>query len=57
MKPIYSKAQLGYMKAKTQFEKQAVILEKKIEDTRKTQEVTQEVMERVLRDLGFHRDA
>ncbi|PAF29494.1 hypothetical protein [Paenibacillus sp. 7516] len=54
MKPIYSKAQLGYMKAKTQFEKQAVILEKKIEDTRKTQEVTQEVMEGLVQATGFH---
>ncbi|CAM2825235.1 hypothetical protein DC345_09460 [Paenibacillus taichungensis] len=54
MKPIYSKAQLGYMKAKTQFEKQAVILEKKIEDTRKTQEVSQEVMEGLVKATGFH---
>lgn len=54
MKPIYSKAQLGYMKAKTQFEKQAAILEVEIEKTRKTQEVSQEVMESLVMKTGFH---
>ncbi|WP_211749608.1 hypothetical protein [Paenibacillus sp. Marseille-Q4541] len=54
MKPIYSKAQLGYMKTKTQFEKQAAILELEIEKTKKTQEITQEVMEELVMKTGFH---
>ncbi|PQP87323.1 MULTISPECIES: hypothetical protein [Paenibacillus] len=54
MKPIYSKAQLDYLKAKTNFENKASILEKKIETTRKTREVTQEVMEGLVMETGFH---
>ncbi|GIO33194.1 MULTISPECIES: hypothetical protein [Paenibacillus] len=54
MKPIYSKAQLDYMKAKTKFENKASTLEKKIEMTRKTREVTQEVMEGLVLETGFH---
>ena len=54
MKPIYSKAQLDYMKAKTKFENKASTLEKKIEMTRKTREITQEVMEGLVMETGFH---
>ena len=54
MKPIYSKAQLGYMKSKTHFEKQAAILEKEIEKTKKTQPISQEVMEELVQKTGFH---
>lgn len=54
MKPIYSKAQLEYMRAKTKFENKASTLEKKIETTRKTSEITQEVMEGLVMETGFH---
>lgn len=54
MKPIYSKAQLGYMKAKTHFEKQAAILEVEIEKTKRAQDITQEVMEELVVKTGFH---
>ncbi|MHA0856243.1 hypothetical protein [Paenibacillus sp. CMAA1364] len=54
MKPIYSKAQLDYMRAKTVFENKASMLEKKIETTTKTTEVTQEVMEGLVLETGFH---
>ncbi|GAB6991316.1 hypothetical protein [Paenibacillus pini] len=54
MKPIYSKAQLDYMKVKTKFENKASIMEKKIESTRKTREITQEVMEGLVMETGFH---
>ncbi len=54
MKSIYSKAQMDYMKAKTVFENRASVLEKKIETTRKTREITQEVMEGLVLETGFH---
>ncbi|WP_438348829.1 hypothetical protein ACP8HI_25130 [Paenibacillus sp. FA6] len=54
MKPIYSKAQIDYMKAKTVFENRASVMEQKIELTRKTTEVTQEVMEGLVLETGFH---
>ncbi|MGG4554740.1 hypothetical protein MKX50_22925 [Paenibacillus sp. FSL W8-0186] len=54
MKPILSKAQLGYMKAKTKFEDKSKVLEKRIEETAKVQEVTQEVMETLVVETGFH---
>lgn len=54
MKPIYSKAQLDYLRAKTIFEDRAGILEKKIETTRKTREITQEVMEHLVMETDFH---
>ena len=54
MKPIYSKAQMDYMKAKTVFENRASAMEKKIESTRKTTEITQEVMEGLVLETGFH---
>lgn len=53
-KTILSKAQLEYMKAKTKFEDRAKVLEKKIEDTQLLQEVTQEVMEGLVIETGFH---
>lgn len=54
MKSIYSKAQMDYMKAKTVFENRAAIMEKKIESTRKISEITQEVMEGLVVETGFH---
>ncbi|MDQ0089865.1 hypothetical protein J2T12_003278 [Paenibacillus anaericanus] len=54
MKPILSKAQLGYMKAKNKFEDRSRILEKRIEETAKLQEVSQEVMEGLVIETGFH---
>lgn len=54
MKPILSKPQLGYSKAKRKFEDKSRILEKKIEETAKLQEVTQEVMEGLVVETGFH---
>lgn len=54
MKPIYSKAQLDYLRAKTKFENKASTLEHKIELTRKTREITQEVMEGLVLETGFH---
>jgi hypothetical protein len=54
MKPILSKAQLAYMKAKNKFEDRSRVLEKKIEETAKLQEVTQEVMEGLVLETGFH---
>lgn len=54
MKPLLSKAQLDYMKAKAKFEDRAKVLEKKIEETQKLQEVTQEVMEGLVVETGFH---
>jgi hypothetical protein len=54
MKPMLSKAQLAYMKAKNKFEDRSRVLEKKIEETAKLQEVTQEVMEGLVLETGFH---
>lgn len=54
MKPIYSKAQLDYMRAKTIFEDRAAVLERTIENTRKTREITQEVMEGLVMETDFH---
>ncbi|WP_334072175.1 MULTISPECIES: hypothetical protein [Paenibacillus] len=54
MKPILSKPQLGYSKAKRKFEDKSKVLEKKIEETAKLQEVTQEVMEQLVLETGFH---
>ncbi|OAB42919.1 hypothetical protein [Paenibacillus glacialis] len=54
MKSIYSKAQMDYMKAKTVFENRASVLEKTIETTRKRREITQEVMEGLVQETGFH---
>ncbi|WP_106767264.1 hypothetical protein [Paenibacillus faecalis] len=55
MKPILSKAQLDYMKAKTKFEDKAKVMEKKIEDARRVHdEITQEIMEGLVLETGFH---
>ncbi|KAA8998001.1 hypothetical protein F4V43_17260 [Paenibacillus spiritus] len=54
MKPILSKAQLDYMKAKNQFENRAKVLEKEITAKRATQEITQEAMEELVQTTGFH---
>ncbi len=54
MKPILSKPQLGYTKAKRKFEDKSKVLEKRIEETAKLQEVTQEVMEGLVIETGFH---
>lgn len=54
MKPIMAKPQLGYSKAKRKFEDRSRVLEKKIEETAKLQEVTQEVMESLVLETGFH---
>lgn len=54
MKPILSKPQLGYSKAKRKFEEKSKVLEKRIEETAKLQEVTQEVMESLVIETGFH---
>lgn len=54
MKPILSKPQLGYSKAKKKFEDKSKVLEKRIEETAKLQEVTQEVMEGLVIETGFH---
>lgn len=54
MKPILSKPQLGYSKAKRKFEEKSKVLEKRIEETAKLQEVTQEVMEVLVVETGFH---
>lgn len=54
MKPILSKAQLDYMKAKNMFENRAKVLEKEIENKRAMLEITQEVMEELVQATGFH---
>lgn len=54
MKPILAKAQLDYMKAKNMFENRAKVLEKEIAAKRALQEITQEVMEELVRATGFH---
>lgn len=55
MKPILSKAQLDYMKAKNKFEDKAKVMEAKIEEARtKVPEVTQEIMEGLVLETGFH---
>lgn len=55
MKPILSKAQLDYMKAKTKFEDKAKVMEKKIELARAAHnEITQEIMEGLVLETGFH---
>ncbi|GGA43896.1 hypothetical protein [Paenibacillus physcomitrellae] len=54
MKPILSKPQLNYTKAKTKFEDRAKVLEKKIEETQKLQEITEQVMEGLVLETGFH---
>lgn len=55
MKPIMSKPQLDYMKAKDKFEDRAKEMEKKIEEKRRmVPEVTQEIMEGLVMETGFH---
>lgn len=55
MKPLLSKAQLDYTKAKTQFEDRAKVMEKKIELARGVHgEITQEIMEGLVLETGFH---
>lgn len=55
MKPILSKAQLDYTKAKTKFEDKAKVMEKKIELARGVHdEITQEIMEGLVLETGFH---
>ncbi|MNO17788.1 hypothetical protein D3C76_74880 [compost metagenome] len=54
MKPILSKAQLDYMKAKNSFENRAKVMEKEIAAKRALQEITQEVMEELVQSTGFH---
>ncbi|MDT3428028.1 precorrin isomerase [Paenibacillus forsythiae] len=54
MKPILSKAQLDYMKAKNKFENTAKVMEKEIAARRVQQEITQEVMEELVQATGFH---
>ncbi|MBW4081686.1 hypothetical protein [Paenibacillus sp. S150] len=54
MKPILSKAQLDYMKAKNSFENRAKVMEKEIAAKRALQEITQEVMEELVQATGFH---
>ncbi|CAM2932751.1 hypothetical protein PASE110613_08180 [Paenibacillus sediminis] len=54
MKPILSKAQVVYMKAKKKFDDRAKVLEQQIAETRKTTEITEEVMEGLVLETGFH---
>jgi len=54
MKPILAKAQLDYMKAKNKFENRAKEMEKVITAKRALQEITQEVMEELVQQTGFH---
>ncbi|NMO98151.1 hypothetical protein [Paenibacillus lemnae] len=55
MKPKLSKPQLDYMKAKTQFEDKAKVMESTIEKKRKqVPEITQEIMEGLVMETGFH---
>lgn len=54
MKPLLSKPQLEYSKAKSKFEDKAKVLEKRIAETQQLQEVTTEVMEGLVVETGFH---
>lgn len=54
MRPILSKPQLDYSKAKKKFEDRAKVLEQKIAETQKLQEITEEVMEGLVVETGFH---
>ena len=54
MKPLYSKAQLGYIKAHSLFDQQSAVLKQKIEHIRKTEEITQDRMEELVQETGFH---
>lgn len=54
MKPILSKPQLEYTKAKNKFEDRAKVLEKRIEETKNLQEITEVVMEQLVIETGFH---
>ncbi|WP_379129886.1 hypothetical protein [Paenibacillus sp. sgz500958] len=54
MKPILSKAQLDYTKAKNKFENRAKEMEKVIAAKRAVMEITQEVMEQLVQETGFH---
>lgn len=54
MKPILSKAQLDYTRAKNKFENRAKELENQITAKRALQEITQEVMESLVQATGFH---
>ncbi|CAH0118042.1 MULTISPECIES: hypothetical protein [unclassified Paenibacillus] len=54
MKLMKSKPQLEYDKAKTKFEEKAKILQQKIEEVRQHKEITQEVMEEIVLETGFH---
>ncbi|WP_172196372.1 hypothetical protein [Saccharibacillus qingshengii] len=54
MKPIKSKAQIDYLKAKTKFEERSKILEARVAEEQKTAEVEQELMEKLVIETGFH---
>ncbi len=54
MKPIKSKAQIDYMKAKTKFEERSKVLEARVAEEQKEQEVEQEIMEKLVLETGFH---
>lgn len=54
MKPILAKAQLDYIKAKNKFENRAKEMEKVIANRTAVQEITQEVMEELVQETGFH---
>ena len=54
MKPILSKPQLDYTRAKNKFEDRGKALEKEINARRAVQEISQEVMEELVQVTGFH---
>lgn len=54
MSKILSKPQVDYQKAKGKFEEKSAILNRRIEETRVLREITQEVMEGLVMETGFH---
>ncbi|OPA75681.1 hypothetical protein BVG16_20325 [Paenibacillus selenitireducens] len=54
MSKILSKPQVDYQKTKVKFEEKSAILNKRIEETRVLREITQEVMEGLVMETGFH---
>lgn len=54
MSKLLAKPQVDYNRTKTKFEERSAVLNKKIEETRVLREITQEVMEGLVLETGFH---
>jgi len=54
MNKILAKPQVDYQRAKAKFEEKSQVMQKRIEETRVLREITQDVMEELVRETGFH---